>query len=61
MNSLKAQIGDYIRIDDCVARVDAINRFSDTETEYLLDNGTAIDDRDVHFDDVLLESEVCFG
>lgn len=61
MNCQKARIGDYIRIDDCVARVDAINRLSDTDTEYLLDNGTAIDDRDISIDDVLLESEVCFG
>jgi len=58
MEHLKAMIGDYIRLGDTAVRVDAINRWSDTECEYMLENGSVIDDNDVDWDDVLLESEV---
>ncbi len=61
MNCLKALIGDFINVDGRVAQVTAINRICDTETEYFLDDGSVIGEDDFSYEDVLMESEVCFG
>lgn len=61
MNCLKALIGDFINVDGRVSQIIAINRICDTETEYFLDNGSVIGEDEFDYEDVLLESEVCFG
>ena len=61
MNYFKALIGDYIQLDGSVSRVTSINRISDSEVEYLLDNGQVVSENDFSYEDVLLESEVCVG
>ena len=54
---IKAQAGDYIRIDGRVLRVVFVND-TDEQPEYELENGSCIGNRDFCYDDVLLESEV---
>ena len=54
---IKAQVGDYIRIDGRVLRVVFVND-RDEQPEYELENGSCIGNRDFSYDDVLLESEV---
>ena len=54
---IKAQVGDYIRIDGHVLRVVFVND-RDEQPEYELENGSCIGNRDFSYDDVLLESEV---
>lgn len=61
MNCLKAMIGDFINVDGRVSQVVSINRICDSETEYFLDNGSVVGEDDFSYEDVLLESEVCFG
>ena len=54
---IKAQPGDYIRIDGRVLRVVLVTN-RDEQPEYELENGCRIANRDFSYDDVLLESEV---
>lgn len=52
---MKAQVNDYIKTEDGPRRV---TRADDDNHEYHLENGVVIDDADVDYDDILLESEV---
>ena len=53
---IKAQAGDYIRIDGRVLRVVSVSN-RDEQPEYELENGSCIGNADFSYDDVLLESE----
>ena len=53
---IKAQVGDYIRIDGRVLRVVFVND-RDEQPEYELDDGRCLGNCDFSYDDVLLESE----
>jgi len=54
---IKAEPGDYIRIDGQVLRVVFVNN-RDEQPKYELENGGCIGNADFGYDDVLLESEV---
>jgi len=55
--AIKAQAGDYLRIDGQVLRVVFVND-SDTQPSYELEDGRVIGNVDFSYEDVLLESEV---
>lgn len=56
-NPIKAQPGDFIRIDQRILRVVFVND-RDEQPLYELENGPCIGNRDFSFEDVILESEL---
>lgn len=51
---MKAQVGDFIKTDNGLRRVIKADR----DSGYELEDGQALADSDICFDDVLLDSEV---